>query len=401
MALPPIVALDIGTSKVLALVAEVRDDDCILVTGMGEHSAVGVKKGEVTHLENAAICVKHAMQAAEESSDSLLQEVFLSVSGGHIQSVSNRGEVPVLDREDGVTSDDINKVSDVAKAVDLSHDREAIHDISQNYCVDGHEKVTSPIGLAGTKLVQDVLVIHGISNRIDNTVRVAEELHLDVNEIAFSGLCSALSVLTPEQKQGGVVVIDLGAGITDYLVYAGGVMASAGAIGVGGDHITNDIVRAFSIPQSQAEAIKIEAGSAILDTPGAAQRITLPPEGGFQGCQINMKSLHTVIHARCDELFRMIKQRLEDESLLLHVGAGVVLTGGCARLNGITELAGRIFGLPCSIGRPAGLSGLTAISEHPEYATACGLVKFGVKVLSEQDDSSKVSKIFRKLFGGS
>lgn len=400
MALPPIVALDIGTSKVLALVAEVRDDGCIIIVGTGTHPTFGVKKGEVTDLKNAALCVGHAIEAAGESSDILINEVFLSVTGGHIQSVINHGEVPVLDREDGVTVEDIKKVNDIAKAVDLSHDKEAIHTVSQNYCVDGHDLVTDPVGMAGAKLAQDMLVIHGISNRLENTIRVVEELHLEVSGIAFSGLCSALSVLSPEQKQGGVVVIDLGAGVTDYLVYAGGVMASAGAIGVGGDHVTNDIVRAFNIPQSQAEAVKIEAGSAILDMPGAAPRIALPPKGGFQGCQINVKSLNTVINARCDELFRMIKTRLENESLLLHIGAGIVLTGGCAKLNGITQLAERVFGLPCTIGRPGGLSGLTQISELPEYATAFGLVHFGAKVLAEDGDSSGLGTWVRKLFGG-
>jgi cell division protein FtsA len=203
--------------------------------------------------------------------------------------------------------------------------------------------------------------------------------------------------LTFEQKQSGAVVIDLGGGTTDYLVYSGGLPSAAGVIAVGGDHITNDIAHGFNMPVSQAEKLKCEYGCAILDLETASQKVSLEAEGGFPSKTINIKSLHTVINARADELLVMIKQRLEEEGVLQHIGSGVVLTGGGAKLDKIADLAERTFRMPCSIGVPRNVSGVTAVTEGPEYATCSGLVQYGFQTMDDNDMASPMEWL-RNIF---
>jgi len=379
MAVPPIVALEIGTSKVIALVGERREDGHIMITGIGDCPSSGVRKGEIINLDNAVTCVRSALSMAEESGKVAVHRVHLAVSGGHIQSVVNRGAAPVLDREGEINQKDIDQVIDLARAVNLGADREILHTVCQHFCIDDQKMVIQPEGMEGAKLSVDMLILHGMRTALHNAVKVARSVPMDVQDVAFSGLCSALSVLTPEQKKSGVVVLDLGGGTTDYLVYAGSVLAAAGALGVGGDHITNDIALALNIPMSQAEQLKRGSGSAMVDTQNPARKVSLPPEGGFSGRTVNLQSLHTVIYARVDEIFGMVADRLGKEGVLERVGTGVVLTGGGAYLNRIDELGERVFGLPCAVGKPRNVSGLATATEGAEYATCSGLVQYGFR----------------------
>jgi len=399
MTVDPIVALEIGTSKVIALVGEIREDGHVMVTGMGEHPSTGVRKGEIIDLENAVVCVRSVLEMAEESGKVAIRQVHLAVSGGHIQNLVNRGTVPVLDKDGEITEEDVEQVMDVARAVNLSPDREILHTICQHFRIDDQERVIRPEGMEGAKLSLDMLVLHGVRSRLRNTVRVARSVPIDVQDVAFSGLCSALSVLTPEQKKSGLVVIDLGGGTTDYLAYAGDVVASAGALGVGGDHITNDIALSFNIPTFQAERLKRESGCAVVDASSVSQKVALPAEVGFPGCTVSLKALHTVINARVDEIFGMIKKRLEKDAILHHVGAGTVLTGGGAHLKRVSQLAEEMFDLPCSVGRPRNVSGLATASEGPEYAACSGLVQYGFKTQVGQRQASPLRNLLKGLFG--
>ncbi len=382
MPLPPVVALEIGTSKTVALVGEQRDDDQIMITGIGEHPSTGVRKSEIIDLDNALVCARSALQAAEESAQVTIRELYLALSGGHIQSVVHQGSVPVLNPHGEITSHEVEQVMNIARAVSLRADCEPIHTICQNFCIDERDEVQRPEGLEGAKLSLNMLILYGVRTRMHNTVRVVRTIPLEVADAAFSGLCAGLAVLTPEQKEGGVLLIDIGGGTTSYLAYARNALSAAGAIGVGGDHVTNDIALAFSIPMRQAEHVKHESGNAIVDFATRTRRLTLPAEVGFPGRTITMDSLHLVINARMDETLAMIKTRIESAGLMHHLGAGVVLTGGGAKLAGITELAERIFGMPCCIGTPKGVSGLTAEVSGPEYATPIGLVRFGCRSLT-------------------
>jgi len=370
-----------------------------MITGMGERPATGIRKGEIVDFENAVVCVRSALLMAEENGRVAIRQVHLAISGSHVRSLVNRGAVPVIEKTREVTPDDIEQVMEVARAVNLSSDRDILHTICQHFCIDDQQKVIKPEGMEGARLSLDMLVIHGVRSRIRNAVKVVRNLSVDVQDVVFSGLCSALAVLTPEQKKSGAVVIDIGGGTTDYLAYADNIVAAAGTLGVGGDHITNDIALAFSIPTSQAEQVKRRAGSAIVDSQDAGGSVSLPAEGGFPERTISLKSLNTVINARIDETLAMVKKRLEEEAGRLHnVGAGVILTGGCVWLRGITELAERIFGMPCSVGKPRNVAGLTAAVERPEHATCSGLVQYGFKT-SDGRDQGSLGGWLRGLFG--
>ena len=240
MPLPPVVGLEIGTTKVIALVGELREDGYIMITGIGERPSAGVRKGEIIDIENAAVCVQSVLEMAEESGNVSIREVLLAVSGGHIQGVVNRGTVPVLDKESGISIDDVEQVMEVARAVNLPPDREVLHTISQHYTIDGQQQVIKPEGMEGAQISVDMLVLHGVRSRLNNTVRVVRKLQVEVQDVAFAGLCSALAVLTPEQKKNGAIVIDLGGGTTDYVAYAEGVVSSVGAFGVSSQQQAGD-----------------------------------------------------------------------------------------------------------------------------------------------------------------
>jgi cell division protein FtsA len=376
----PVAALEIGTSKIIAMVGEMREDGTVMITGVGERPSIGVRKGEIIDLENATMCAKAALEAAEETSNVSLGQIYVTISGGHIRGLVNRGAVPVRDPEGLVSEDDVDEVMEVARAVSLPADRDIIHTICRHFCIDDQEEVIKPEGMVGAKLSVDMLVLHGVRGLLRNTERVVEQIPMEVQDVVFGGLCSALSVLTIEQKTSGVVVIDLGGGTTDYMAYAGGVVACGGALGVGGDHVTNDIAMAFNIPMARAEKLKKEIGCATIPAVIEPPKISLPAEVGFPGRTINLRSMHTVINARVDEIFSMIKKRIDEENVLPMVGAGIVLTGGGAHLNGVTDLAESVFGVPCFVGSPRGVTGIAVATEGPQYAACCGLVQYGFRV---------------------
>jgi cell division protein FtsA len=398
MAIPPLVALEIGTTKTIALVGELREGGNVMITGMGTHPSAGVRKGEIIDLENAMACVRSAFAVAEESGKVTIRQVHVALSGGHIRSLVNRGSVPVIDKDGEIVQDDIEQVMEVARAVNLPPERDIIHTVCQHFCIDDQERVIRPEGMEGTKLSLDMLVLHGVRTLLRNTVKVVRSIPMEVQDVAFSGLCSGLAVLTPEQKKSGVIVVDLGGGTTDYIAYANNVLAAAGTLGLGGDHVTNDIALAFNIPISQADRVKREAGSAVINVPNASQRIALPAEVGFQSRSLSLGSLNTVINARLDEMLGMIRKRLQQEMILPLIGAGIVLTGGGAHQKGVVQVAEEIFGLPCSIGKPRNVSGLATATEGPEYATCIGMVQYGFKTMLDHRQGAGLGAWIKGLF---
>lgn len=400
MSAPPVVALEIGTTKAVALVGELREDGQIMITGMGEQPSAGVRKSEVVDLENAAVSVRSALSGAEESGQVEIREVHLAVSGGHIESAVNRGTVPLPGNDREISQEDIDQVMEVARAVNLSPEREVLHTICQHFLIDDEQKVVWPEGMEGARLSLDMLMLHGGRSRLRNTVKVAESVPIRVSDVVFSGLCSALAVLTPEQKQSGVIVIDLGGGTTDYIAYSGGVLAAAGTLGVGGDHVTNDVALAFTIPIAQAEDLKKASGSAIIRATNPLQKVPLPPQVGFPGRAVRLKDLYAVINARAEETLTMIKTRF-DEGMLHRIGAGVVLTGGGAKLDGMTDLAQKVFGMPCSIGQARHVSGLAVAASGPEYAVCSGLVQYAFRPGNRgRKHSSALGSWLRNILGG-
>jgi len=393
----PIVGLEIGTSKVVALVGEVREDGHVMITGIGECPSSGVRKGQIIDASNVSMCVDSVLQTAEERSDVSIREVLLAVSGAHIQGAVHSGMVPVYEPEGGISEEDIEEVIDVARRLNLPPDRLVLHSISQHFKIDGHHRVLRPTGMVGAQLSLEMLILHGVRNRLNDAINIVDRHKIQVQDTAISGLCSALAVLTPEQRKSGAIVIDLGGGTTDYVAYAEGVVADVGVLGLGGDHITNDIGIAFSIPTTQAEDLKQEDGSAMVESTRNSARVSLPAEGGFPGRTVTVKALRTVIHLRVKEILETVKERLDRRELFHHIGAGIVITGGSANLNGITTLVEQVFGLPCVVGTPRNVTGLATAAAAPEYATATGLVQYGFRSSKDQESSVALGGWFKKV----
>ncbi len=380
MTTQPVVALEIGTAKTTAIVGEAREDGNILVTGLGQCPSCGVRKGMIVDLEKATECVRFAVRAAEESAGVNIRAVNLLVSGTQIASTVNLGSVPVYDQTLGVTADDILEVAHIAKTVSLPHDRDILHSIPQKYTVDDQHGIVNPEKMLGSRLSLDMLIVHGARNLLSQFVLAAESIGLEVTGLACAGLCAALAALTPEQKECGALIIDLGAGVTSYLIYADNIITDVGALPVGGDHLTNDIALGFNLSMQRAESLKRDSGAAmLLNSVAPFQRVTIPSEGGFAATTVAATDLHTIVNARITELFELIHKSLEIPNLWQPLGAGVVLTGGGAHLRGVAAVAERVFDMPCAIGKPKNFSGMANIYESPEYAALLGLIRYALK----------------------
>jgi cell division protein FtsA len=300
MNLPPMVALEVGTTKVRAVIGESREDGHLMITGLGECPSRGVRKGEIVDFDNALACVREALQSAEENGRVIINQVHVAVSGGHIMSLVNRGSVPIMNARKEITESDIDRVMATARAVSLSPDRQVLHTICQCFHVDEQEGVIDPEGMEGSKLSADMLIIHGVLMRLRNVVKVVRTVRVDVEDVVFGGLCAALAVLMAEDKESGSVVIDLGGGTTDYVVYARNSIAAAGSFGVGGDHVTNDIARGLRIPIADAERLKEETGSAMVDIAARSRKVALPVELGLPDRAGKLSDPHTIIHVRME-----------------------------------------------------------------------------------------------------
>jgi len=382
------------------VIGESRDDGHLMITGLGECPSRGVRKGEIVDFDNALACVRTALQLAEENGRVIINQVHLLVSGGHIRSLINRGSVPILNARREITGEEIEHVMTTARAVNLPTDRQILHTICQNFHVDDQQGVIDPEGMEGSKLAVDMLIVHGVLTRLRNIVKVVRSVRVDVEDVAFSGLCSALAVLSPEEKESGVVVIDLGGGTTDYVVYADSAIATAGAFAVGGDHVTNDIARGVRIPMADAEKLKEQYGSAVVELASRTQKVPVPDESGSSERSIRLSDLHTIVHLRAEETLALVRDELIRQQLLHSLGAGVVLTGGGAHLKGVVRLAEKVFGLPSRIGLPRGVTGLAAVTEGPEYAAPVGMVRYGFKTSGQKESSGRSLKdLFKGVFG--
>jgi cell division protein FtsA len=387
-----IVGLEVGTSKVCAVVGEVLDDGNIMVIGVGQANSEGVRKGEVVNIEAAVECIHAAVADAEESAGVEIHNVYASVSGGHIRSFNNRGTVAITNDDREISEEEVRNVLLNAKAVNIPMDHVVVHAIRQHFFVDGHDGIQNPIGMIGAKLEADVHVIYGVRTRLQNTIKCIKHVPLDVANIAVSGFASALAVLTSEHQQLGAVVIDMGGGTTDYIVYSEGTIQHSGVLAVGGDHVTNDVAIGLRIPMNRAETLKIEQGS--VEVPTTDEVIALKREVGLPDRQVSRQQLCRIMNLRVEETLMLVKKELEKQKLIEYLGAGVFITGGCARLRGLEALAGQVFGLPVHIGHSLTVGGPTSAIESPEYSTAIGLVRFA---LGTQRDQHQPPSALRKM----
>lgn len=396
------VGLEIGTSKVCVVVGEVRSDGAIKILGVGQHPTAGVRKGEIVDFETAQQCLHDALVKAEDRSDVMVKNVFLAVTGSHIESLNNRGTIRIADDQAEITPENLEEVKEIARDVSLPKENAYIHSIIQHYYVDGQEKVLNPVGMLGQKLEADYHIIHGVKNRIQNAIRCVREVPLEVEDIVFSPIAAAQVVLNREAKQQGALLIDIGGGTTEYVLYIEGAVVASGCIGIGGDHITNDLSIVFKIPIGRAEKLKVDRGSAQVEGIDPEAIIDLEADSHFKGSKILQQELNMVVNARLREMFQLLRERLRQTGQLDKVGKGIFLIGGTSLMGGIEDLAEEIFELPVQRSSSASMSGPAAIFENPQYATPVGLIRYA-QLLDEQRPQggalSNIGKKFGRMFG--
>jgi len=372
-----IVGLEIGTSKVCAVVGDLSPDGALNIIGLGQSRSRSVRKGEICDPATAEEDVRQAIVEAEQMADVEIRSVYLGVTGSHVRGFNNRGVHPIVSADREISEDDVRDVIKNAKAINLPAENHVIHAIRQHFLVDGQDGIANPAGMLGSRVEVDVHVVHGCLNRLQNAIRTVKGLQLEVDDIVFNGLASSLALLSNEQKEMGAVVIDIGGGTTEYVVYANGIIKHTGLLAVGGDHISNDLAYGLKVPLSRAEQLKLEHGSALMDDSVKGQTLTLPNELGMPGRVINLEHLRRIMFLRVEEIFQLIGQDLTQADALNCVRAGVFLCGGGARIHNIAQLAEQMLDMPVSLGRTNSISGLKSALDQPEFATAIGLVKFG------------------------
>jgi cell division protein FtsA len=336
-----------------------------------------VRKGEITDPSAANEDVRNAIVEAEQMADVEIRSVYLGVSGGHMRGFTNRGVHPVVSSDREIAREDVDDVIKNAKAINLPAENYVVHAIRQHFIVDGQEGIVDPVGMLGARVEVDMHVVHGQFNRLQNPIRVVKGLQLEVEAIVFNGLGSALALLTSEQKELGALVIDIGGGSTEYVVYSGGIIKHTGVIAVGGDHVSNDLAYGLKIPLGRAEDLKVKHGAAFVEEADKGVTVATSSERGLPVKTVNLEHLRCIMSVRLEELFQLIQQELDQAGILDYLRAGVFLCGGGSRIPGIHKMAERVFDMPATIGRTNSISGLKSALDQPEFATAIGLVKYG------------------------
>ena len=391
-----VVGLEIGTSKICVVVGELKRDGSVQILGVGEAPSRGVRKGEIVDIETCGKCVREAVADAEEKSDVMIKNVYLGITGAHIQSFNNRGSYTLPDEREKIDHEDHSRVQEAARTAPIPAQNMFIHTILQHYYVDGQDGVLNPVGMFGKKLEADFHIVHGVATRIKNSIQCLCDLDIEIEDIIFCPYAAAQAVLDQGQKNIGALMVDIGGGTTDYVLYTGAAVKQSGCIGVGGDHITNDLSLGLHLPMGKAEQLKIKEGSCELGASLPGETVSLKDEHGFAGKEIEREMLNTIIHMRVRETFELLKRELDKAHYLRYVGAGVVLTGGSSQLRGIRELAEEILQIPVHLCQAQNVSGVTSAFENPQYSTAIGLAKYAQATFD--DDSGGLLGWFKGWF---
>jgi cell division protein FtsA len=388
-----VVGLDIGTSKVVAIVAEVSPDASIDIIGLGSHPSRGLKRGVVVNIESTVQSIQRAVEEAELMAGCEIHSVFTGIAGSHIRSFNSNGVVPIRDVE--VTVYDVERVIEAAKAVAIPADQKVIHILPQEFIIDEQDGIREPIGMSGVRLEAKVHMVSGAASAAQNIIKCIRKCHLEVDDIILEQLASAC-VLTEDEKELGVCLIDIGGGTTDIAVFSEGAIRHTAVIPIAGDQVTSDIAVALRTPSQSAEAIKTKYGTVdiqrdppehVLEVPNASEHAAVR--------QVSSMGLAEVIQARYEELFNLVRLELERSGFADLVPAGVVLTGGASRVDGVMPLAESIFDLPVRIGFPRGIEGLAEIKDNPAYATGVGLILHGM-----QQRRNQQQRFFNEGFKG-
>jgi cell division protein FtsA len=388
-----VVGLDIGTTKICAVVGEVSDDG-ISIIGIGTHPSIGLRKGVVVNIETTVESIKKAVEEAELMAGCEISSVYTGIAGGHITGFNSRGIVAIKGSE--ITPQDVERVVDAARAVAIPMDREVIHVLPQEYIVDEQPGIQNPVGMAGVRLEAKIHIVTGAVTSAHNIVKCANRAGLDVCDIVLESLASGEAVLSEGEKQLGAALLDLGGGTTDLAIFSGKNIKHTFVLALGGDNLTNDIAIGLRCPHPEAERIKKRYGNCVSKNIQADEAIEVPGVSGREARKLPRQILGEILEPRMEEIFSLVNREIYRAGMENMVASGMVLTGGTALLEGVTEIAESIFSLPTRIGTPQGLRGLADVVNNPMYATGVGLVLYGAR--HQQTEKKKFRIRDRHIF---
>ena len=392
-----VVALEVGSTKVAAAVGEIRPDGTLALLGIGEASSGQVRKCEIVDFEVAQGCVRDALAGAEQKTDIVIAEVYLAITGAHIRSGNTRVTSTISNDNDEITPEHMQELQDMATSEPLPADHAIVHHLLQHYVLDDGSTTDNPIGLASKHLHAHFHKVYGLATRLQTTIRCVKELGIDVKNYALSSYATAQAILTRNQKQIGAVVINLGGGVSDYIAYEKGAVVHTGVLGVGGDHLTNDISSGLKIPYAKAELLKKTEGSVILDPSEEDDRITLPGAYNFEERLIYRASLNTIMQARQAEIFGIILEDLQETPFWQRFHGTIYVTGGASQVKGLLELAMQIFPCPVELAHQSPFDGDQHYGRRPDLSTVLGLLHYARQAELEALSNRRFGRVGQSL----
>jgi cell division protein FtsA len=374
-----IVGLDIGTSKVTAIVGELQEDGEIEVIGFGMHPSRGLKKGVVVNIESTVSSIQRAVEEAELMANCEINQIYAGIAGSHVRSLNSHGIVAIRDRE--VTQSDVDRVIDAARAVAIPADQKILHVLPQEFIIDGQEGIRQPIGMSGVRLEARVHMVTGAASAAQNIIKCVQRCGLEVEDIVLEQLASSYSVLTEDEMELGICLVDIGGGTTDIAVFNNGAIRHTAVIPIAGDQVTNDIAISMRTPTQYAEDIKVRYACALSQLANLDETIEVPSVGERPPRRLARQTLAEVVEPRYEELFGLIRDELRRSGFDQMIAAGIVLTGGSAKMEGAVELAEEVFHMPVRLGVPQHVSGLGDVVRNPIHSTGVGLLMYARKKL--------------------
>lgn len=387
--------LEIGTHKICVVVGEAKRDGAIRILGVGQAPSRGVRKGEILDFDKVQTCLNDALVRAEDRSDVMIRNVFLGVSGAHIDSLNNRGCFRLPEDQNEITEDDVEEAKEIARGVAIPQQNVFLHSITRQFIVDGQDAVRQPIGREARTLEADYHIIHGVRGRIQNAIRCVREIPLEVEDVVFNPIAAAQVVLNREAKHQGSLMLDFGAGTVDYVLYEDGMVTATGCVPLGGDHITQDISQAFQIPNGRAERLKVDEGSCLYQDVPEGEMIRVEDDNGLSVGEVERAFLNEVMYLRTQEILEQVKSRVAEH--LGKLAAGVYLTGGVSLMKGVDAVARDVFGLKVTKAGSAPVSGVTATFENPQYSAPIGLIRYAQILDSEKPFMSPFGRLARRM----
>jgi cell division protein FtsA len=394
-----IAGLDLGTTKVSVIVAE-QTDDGVDIIGIGSVPCAGLKKGVVVNIDATVRAIKTAIEQAETMSGVKINTVYAGIAGSHVTGLNKEGVAAISNRE--VAQSDVDRVLEQAKAIPLPGDRQVLHVLPQEYIVDGNDGIPEPVGMSGVRLEARCHLVTAATHAVENIIKCAERVNLHVAEVVLEPLASAAAVLSPDEREIGVALIDIGGGTTDVIIYVDGAVVHTSVIPIGGINLTNDVASGLRTPVAEAERIKIKYGCAMTSMVDDEETIEVPSVGGRGPRVLPRRVLAEIIEPRVEEIFQAVRHVIHESGYVDLLSSGIVITGGSTLLDGMPEMAETVLRLPVRRGGPQGVGGLVDVVKSPSYATGVGLVKYGADQLRQTRQTHEIVEVVpvRRGIGG-